>query len=248
MADHASLLPPDLEQALRTSVSLPSAERARRLDAIMGAVHREPAAREPLASHGGPPSWTNRVRVALRRDLPPTISRWRRRGVLGSAGALAVAAMLTMWVGVTSLTDVLSRSAIVLARAEVIGDTVIPRLVPRVAPALTRATVGDTLYETLYDTMRIVRFALRAPSATRVAFVHTDNRSDNRSDARPAGSATERHIRVARDLASGLWELRTVVPRDAVARSYAFVVNETDRIPVHTVSRCFSEGSSSSPC
>lgn len=244
MADHASLLPPDLEQALRTPAPLPAAERARRLDAIMGAVHRAPAAHEHAASPSGTPSWTDRVRVALRRDLPPTSSRWRRRGVLGTAGALAVAAMLTLWVGVTTLTDVLSHSAIVLARAEVIGDTVIPRLVPRVAPSLTRATVGDTLYETLYDTMRIVRFALRAPSATRVAFVHTDNRAN----AEPARSATERHIRVARDLASGLWELRTVVPRDAVARSYAFVVNETDRIPVHAVSRCFSEGSSSSPC
>lgn len=257
-------LPPELEDALRAPVALHTAERGRRVDAIMGALHAEPA---PKVQTSSAPSWLDRLRVSRQHDLPPTVSRWRRRGVLGSAGALAVAAVLTLWVGVTSLTDVFSHSATVLARAEVIGDTVIPRLVPRVESALAPSrvdvstsrvdlgattgarshalgdtlyqTVYDTLYDTIYDTMRIVRFALRAPSANHVALVRNLTISAIASTTSATdvnGTHAEQRFRVARDLASGLWELRTVVPRDAVAQSYAFVVNETDRVPVRATS------------
>jgi hypothetical protein len=125
-----------------------------------------------------------------------------------------------MWVGVTSLTDVFGRSSTMLARAEVIGDTIIPRLAPsdELRVVIEKGALQRALRDTLYDTMRIVRFALRAPAATQVTLV------ESVSDA-PVGD-------VARDLASGLWELRAVVPRDAVSRAFAFIVDDVHRVPV----------------
>jgi hypothetical protein len=181
--------------------------RSRQADAIMAAVRTMPAPRRSL--------------------LPPSMTRWRRRGVLAPAGGVAVAFLLTMWFGVTSLTDVFSRSSAMLARAEVLGDTVIPRLVPAAERAVVAhgGRLEQALRDTLYDTMRIVRFALHAPAATQVRLVRAASNV-------PLGD-------VAR-VASGLWELRTVVPRaagtrDAVSRSFAFVVDDTHRVPVRGV-------------
>lgn len=242
MADPTPLLPPELEAALRAPARLADAERTRRSDNIMAAIAELPSVAAP---------------TARRWALPPSITRWRRRGVLAPAGGLAVALLVTMWVGVTSFTSVLERSGTVLARAEVIGDTIIPRLVPRgragtagftpasvLATAGTAASRGDTLYDTIYDTMRIVRFALHAPSATQVSLVQTlasgvatglaGGVARSMTGALPGSlrDSAARQLGVARDLASGLWELRTVVPRDAVAQSFEFVVNGTDRVPV----------------
>jgi hypothetical protein len=183
-----------------------AARRARSVDAIMTSVHAMPT----------PRGWS----------LPPSITRWRRRGVLAPAGALAFGLLLTLWTGVTSLTDVFNRSSsAVLAKAEIIGDTVIPRLVPSTGERLVAAGgVRQALHDTLYDTMRIVRFALRAPEATRVMLV------ESASAALPDAQGTQ--LAVARDLASGLWEMRTVLHRNAVAGAFAFVVDDAQRIPV----------------
>ncbi len=210
MADTPTpLLPAELQDLLRQLRPVDAAQRVRSMDAIMAAVHVMPAPR--------------------RWSLPPSITRWRRRGVLAPAGALAVGLLLTLWTGVTSLTDVLSRSSsAVLAKAEIIGDTVIPRLVP-VADETRLVTAGGVrraLHDTLYDTMRIVRFALRAPEATRVMLV------ESASAALPGAQGTR--FAVARDLASGLWEMRTVVSRHAVADAFAFVVDDAQRVPVRT--------------
>ncbi len=193
-------LPSELRDLFRAPPAFHSSTTARQADTIMAAVRELPAPR--------------------RWSLPPTLTRWRRRGVLAPAGSLAVAFLLTMWVGVTSLTDVFGRSSTMLARAEVIGDTIIPRLAPsdELRVVIEKGALQRALRDTLYDTMRIVRFALRAPAATQVTLV------ESVSDA-PVGD-------VARDLASGLWELRAVVPRDAVSRAFAFIVDDVHRVPV----------------
>jgi hypothetical protein len=202
VADHTSTqLPPALVDALREPA--PVSDRARRLDTIMTAVHGAPA-----------PS------RALR--YPPTRSRWRR-GLLAPAGALMVALMVTLWGGLASFTTVLERGATtVLARADVVGDSVVERLAaPRVA--IPRR---DTVFATLYDTLRIVRFALRAPAASQVSLIEVA------ASARAASVSSGTLIAAARQVADGLWELRTVVPRDAVARAYAFVIDESQQVPV----------------
>jgi hypothetical protein len=190
-------LPVELADALRAPVAV--ADRDRRLDAIMAGVRAAPA-------------------PARSRRLPPTLLRWRR-GVLSPAGAAVVALALLAWGGVTSLTDVLQRSSAMLARAEVLGDTVIARRVTEGRP------LRDSMVATLYDTMRIVRFALRAPTASRVALVRTD-----------APTAPAVRVAMVEQAASGLWELRTVVPRDAVAGAYAFVVDDSRQVPVRATS------------
>lgn len=208
MADTPTpLLPAELQDALRQPLRVDAARRTRSVDAIMASVRVLPAPR--------------------RWSLPPTITRWRRRGVLAPAGALAFGLLLTLWTGVTSLTDVFNRSSsAVLAKAEIIGDTVIPRLVPSTSEGRLASAGGvrQALHDTLYDTMRIVRFALRAPEATRVMLV------ESASAALPDVQGLQ--LAVARDVASGLWEMRTVLPRDAVAGAFAFVVDDAQRIPV----------------
>lgn len=196
MAEHRpDQLPPELLDALRAPVAL--ADRPRRVDAIMDAVYDAP-------------------RPARTLRHPPMRSRWRR-GLLAPAGAAVVALMLTLWAGLTSFTDVLERSATrVLARAEVVGDTVVERLAPR----------RDTVFATLYDTLRIVRFALRAPAASQVSLIEVA------ASGRAASTGTGTLVAAARQVADGLWELRTVVPRDAVARAYAFVIDDTQQVSV----------------
>jgi hypothetical protein len=202
MADQSTdLLPAELADALRAPVAV--ADRERRLDAIMTGVRTAPT-----------PS------RALR--LPPTLRRWRR-GVLSPVGGAVVALLLFAWGGVTSLTDVLQRSSAMLARAEVLGDTVIARHVAHGRP------LRDTMVATLYDTMRIVRFALRAPTASRVALVRTD-----------APTAPAVRVATVEQAASGLWELRAVVPRHAVAGAYAFVVDDVRHVPVRAMSTGFT--------
>lgn len=193
-------LPPELRDLFRHAAPHDAATATRQADAIMTAVRGLPAPR--------------------RWSMPPTLTRWRRRGILAPAGGLAVAFLLTMWVGVTSLTDVFTRSGTMVARSEVIGDTIIPRLAPRdeLRVVIEEGALQRALRDTLYDTMRIVRFALRAPAASQVTLV------ESVSDV-PVGT-------VVRDLASGLWELRAVVPRDAVSRAFAFVVDDVHRVPV----------------
>lgn len=202
MADLTSdLLPAELADELRAPVAV--ADRERRLDAIMSGVRAAPSPTRGLR-------------------LPPTLRRWRR-GVLSPVGAALVALALFAWGGVTSLTDVLQRSSAMLARAEVLGDTVIAR---RIAEGRPRT---DSVVATLYDTMRIVRFALRAPTASRVALVRTD-----------APTAPAVRVAMVERAASGLWELRTVVPRDAVTSAFAFVVDDAHQVPVRATSPGFA--------
>ncbi len=201
MADHsADLLPAELTDALRAPIAL--ADRERRLDTIMHGVRSAPAPTRAL-------------------HLPPTLRRWRR-GVLSPVGGAVVALLLFTWGGVTALTDVLQRSSAMLARAEVLGDTVIARQVAGGRP------LRDSMVATLYDTMRIVRFALRAPTASRVALVRTD-----------APTAPVVRVATVERAASGLWEVRTVVPRHAVAGAFAFVVDDAHQVPVRATSSGF---------
>ncbi len=200
-------LPSDLQEALRRPVPCDAVDRTRRVDAIMAGVRALPA-----PGRGSAPV----------RSLPPTLAR--RRGVLGPAGGVVVACALTLWLGVTSLTDLFGRSAAPAAAVEVIGDTVIRRLVPGAGhPGTSAAGVArQALRDTLYDTMRIVRLALRAPAASQVTLVQSASGAE----------ARVRRLAAARDLAAGVWEVRTVVPRDAVTRTFAFVVDGTHRVPV----------------
>ena len=82
--------------------------------------------------------------------------RWFRRGVLSPSGA-AMAAALTAAMTMMSYPQSGGAPVALWSEATVIGDTVVAE------------PVTSRLASAIADTMRIVRFALRAPSATRVA-------------------------------------------------------------------------------
>ena len=146
--DDLDTLPPSLTAALRRDVR-PARGRAAAVSAIMDAVRAEPAPR---------------ARTRFLR-LRPARPRWAlRRGALSPAGAM-LAACLTIavsWLG--SLGG--QRAAIVSARAE--------RDLP--AGAVRASAIRDSLLDNaivlaIRDTVRMVRFALEAPTASRVALV-----------------------------------------------------------------------------
>lgn len=143
-----------------------------------------------------------RVRVAQpprrRAQSAAFQPRWFRRGVLSPTGA-AVAAGLTMLVSLVSLPRTNSAPANLWAEATVIGDTVVSE------------PVTSRLATAIADTLRIVRFALRVPSASRVALSGDFNKWDSNSTW------------LTHDEKTGMWIARLAVPRSA--KRFAFVVD-----------------------
>lgn len=129
------------------------------------------------------------------RTVPPLRRRsWRRRGLASPALGLALAA------GVAAIMTMLG----VLA----------PFGRDAAGPSTARATViGDSITATLHDTLRLVRFVLQAPRASRVALVGDFN-GWSRS-ATPLG--TRAH--------DGEWAAVVALPPGS--HRYAFVVDDT---------------------
>jgi len=133
-----------------------------------------------------------------RRTTAAYYPRWFRRGLLSPSGA-AVAAAFTAMVTFFGMPRATGNPAAFWAEASVIKDTVVSTSVTsRIASAIT-------------DTLRIVRFAIKAPGATRVALLGEFN----------AWSKTANWL--TRDEKTGMWIARIAVPRDA--NRYAFVVD-----------------------
>jgi hypothetical protein len=136
--------------------------------------------------------------------------RWFRRGMLSPSGA-AMAAALTAVMTFMSYPHTSGAPVAMWSEATVIGDTVVAE------------PVTSRLASAIADTLRIVRFALRAPSASRVALSGDFN----------AWSSTATQL--THDKKTGMWTARIAVPRSA--RSYAFVVNGDEWVGAPTPTR-----------
>jgi uncharacterized membrane protein len=133
-----------------------------------------------------------------RRTTAAYYPRWFRRGLLSPAGA-AIAAAFTAMVSFFGLPQNNDHSSAFFTEATVIKDTVVSSTVTgRIASAIT-------------DTLRIVRFVINAPGATRVALLGEFN----------AWSKTANWL--TQDEKTGMWIARLAVPRGA--ERYAFVVD-----------------------
>lgn len=124
--------------------------------------------------------------------------RWFRRGVMSSSGA-AIAAMMTAMLTIVGYPHASSVATPSWAEATVIGDTVVSE------------GVTTRWAHAIVDTLRIVRFALRAPNASRVALSGDFNAWNHTSTW------------LTFDKKSGVWTARIAVPRNA--QRYAFVVD-----------------------
>ena len=134
---------------------------------------------------------------AMRRARRPWRGTWRRRLGLAPAGGLAVAAGLA---GIMTLG---------VLRAPTLGGAR--------GPATVRGIASDSLAvgaSALRDTLRLVRFALAAPSAARVALVGDFN----------AWSAAATPLAMVAE-STGVWAA-TVAVRPGAYR-YAYVVDDT---------------------
>jgi hypothetical protein len=135
---------------------------------------------------------------APRRHAAPAFHpRWFRRGVLSPVGAALAAA----FAGIMSLSGLTAagRPSGVVAEAVVVGDTVITE------------DAHGSFASALCDTLRLVRFVLRAPGATRVALSGDFNAWSR--------FATP----LLRDAKTGEWVARLALPRRTT--HYAFVVD-----------------------
>lgn len=133
-----------------------------------------------------------------RRTTAAYYPRWFRRGLLSPSGA-AIAAAFTAMVTFFGMPKAAGNPGPFWAEATVIRDTVVSSSVTgRIASAIT-------------DTLRIVRFAIKAPGATRVALLGEFN----------AWSKTANWL--TRDEKTGMWVARIAVPRNT--NRYAFVVD-----------------------
>lgn len=131
--------------------------------------------------------------------------RWFRRGLLSPSGA-AIAAAFTAMMTLVGLPQAAGTPAAFWADATVIGDTVVSGgVTSRIASAIA-------------DTLRIVRFAIKAPGASRVALMGEFN-----AWSRTATWAT-------RDEKTGVWTARVAVARNA--ERYAFVVDGDEVVGV----------------
>ncbi len=134
-----------------------------------------------------------------RRTTAAYQPRWFRRGLLSPSGAAIAAAFTAMvtFFGMPQSTG--NTSAAFWAEATVIKDTVVSgKVTGRIASAIT-------------DTLRIVRFVINAPGATRIALVGQFN----------AWSKTANWL--TQDEKTGMWIARLALPRGA--ERYAFVVD-----------------------
>jgi hypothetical protein len=145
-----------------------------------------------------------------RRTTAAFYPRWFRRGVLSPSGA-AIAAMFTAMVTFLGLPQATGTPVAFLAEATIIGDTVVSEgVTSRIASAIV-------------DTLRIVRFAINAPGASRVALSGEFN----------AWSKTATWL--TRDEKTGVWTARIAVPRNA--KRYAFVVDGDEWVGAPTPHR-----------
>lgn len=136
------------------------------------------------------------VRAAPMPQRAPLAFGLRRPGILNMGVGLAAAASLAALLGGGMMRDTIAASATNgAATVTVIGDSI------------------GALGGTLRDTLRLVRFVLDAPSATRVALV-----SDFTAWA-PAALERERN---------GRWTATVALPKGHYA--YAFVVDDTQRV------------------
>jgi len=150
--DDLETLPPSLTAALRRDAR-PARGRDAAVGAIMDAVRAAPA-----PQRGG-----TRGRFLAMRPMRP---RWAlRRGALSPAGAM-LAACLTFavgWLGALGGQRAAASGARPTLDAESVGS---------VRPSAIRDSLLDNaIVLAIRDTVRMVRFALEAPSASRVALV-----------------------------------------------------------------------------
>ena len=148
--DDLETLPPSLVAALRRDVR-PTVERGAAVAAIMEAVRKEPAPRARTRFLG----------------LRPKRPRWAlRRGALSPAGAV-LAACLTMavgWLGALGGPRPVTTGARAAPERGLASGTV------RVS-AIRDSILDNAIVLAIRDTVRMVRFALEAPAASRVALV-----------------------------------------------------------------------------
>ncbi|MEP6836337.1 MAG: hypothetical protein ABJB74_23305 [Gemmatimonas sp.] len=140
-----------------------------------------------------------------RRTTAAFYPRWYRRGVLSPAGA-AIAAVLAVVVTLGGLPRSEGAPTAFWSEATVIRDTV----VSSEEPMMRR------IASSIVDTLRIVRFAIRAPGATRVALSGEFN------------SWSKTTTWMKRDEKTGMWIARIAVPRNA--DRYAFVVDGDEMV------------------
>jgi hypothetical protein len=150
-------LPPSVVAELRRAVPpRHTGGRAGAIASIMAAVHAAPTPHRAAA----------RARFSLR----PVAPRWARRGIFSPSGA-ALVACLTLcatWLGA------IGDAGRVRAR-ETLADSA-ARVAPAVARLVRPGVLRDSLLDralvlAIDDTLRVVRFVLDAPSASRVALV-----------------------------------------------------------------------------
>ena len=147
-----------------------------------------------------------------RRSTAAYYPRWYRRGVLSPTGA-AIAAVFTAMVTLIGLPQQSEAPATFWSEATVIRDTVVSSEQP----------IMSRLASSIVDTLRIVRFAIKAPGATRVALSGEFN------------SWSKTSTWMTRDEKSGMWIARIAVPRNA--NRYAFVVDGDEMVGAPTPHR-----------
>lgn len=156
--DALETLPSSLAAALRRDVR-PAGGRDAAIDAIMAQVRTAPAPRRTTRSH------------SRLLTLRPTKPRWSlRRGVLSPAAGL-LAACLTIavgWLGALGGQHPAATAPAALASAP--NASLRPTAFPGAA-AFRDSLLDNALVVAIRDTVRMVRFALEAPSASRVALL-----------------------------------------------------------------------------
>lgn len=140
-----------------------------------------------------------------RRNSAAFHPRWFRRGVLSPSGA-AIAAAFTAMMTLAGLPHNAGSPATLWSEATIIRDTVVSSEQP----------MTSRIASAIVDTLRIVKFAIRAPGASRVALSGEFN----------AWSKTTTWM--SRDEKTGVWTARIAVPRNA--ERYAFVVDGDEMV------------------
>lgn len=211
MPDHpdpfdAAGLPAWAVRALRAPVTTDPARKARLL-ALVRAGAPAGRARSTLA-------WR------ARRGLAPLAGLAAAAAVAGIAALGAARSGLPGAALHATLRDTVQRTLADTVHGgvrAVLGDAPRGALLASVVTVLPRdSAAGAALHATLRDTLRLVRFVLVAPTATRLALVGDFNRWDAR--ATPLRAA---------DGARGTWAAIVALPPGA--HRYAFVVDDTAR-------------------
>ncbi|MEO7359556.1 MAG: hypothetical protein ABI120_04460 [Gemmatimonadaceae bacterium] len=140
-----------------------------------------------------------------RRHAAAFHPRWFRRGVLSPSGA-AIAAAFTAMMTLAGLPQTNGTQTAFWADATIIRDTVVSSEQP----------MTSRIASAIVDTLRIVKFAINAPGATRVALSGEFN------------AWSKNTTWMSRDKKTGVWTARIAVPRHA--DKYAFVVDGDEMV------------------